>query len=113
MATTLIGFWIRAVRWGSLIHEPRPIRPGSLFGATMIGFMANNVLPLRLGEWIRPWALARRERLSQTTLLAAVVVGGAMDMVMLVVSFGISVLVQPISSAIEGGRMTRAGGVAV
>src|SRR5437867_1176139 len=57
MATTLLGFWIRAVRWGSLIHGPHPIRRNHLFGATMIGFMANNVLPLRLGEFIRPWAL--------------------------------------------------------
>jgi len=109
MATTLIGFWIRAVRWGSLIHEPRPIRPGSLFGATMIGFMANNVLPLRLGEFIRPWALARRERLSKTTLFATVVVERAIDMVTLLVIFGISVLVHPISSATEAGRMTQAG----
>jgi uncharacterized protein (TIRG00374 family) len=109
MATTLLGFWIRAVRWGSLIHEPRPIRSDSLFGATMIGFMANNVLPLRLGEFVRPWALARRERLSKTTLFATVVVERAIDMVTLLVIFGISLLVHPISSATEAGRMTQAG----
>jgi uncharacterized protein (TIRG00374 family) len=109
MASTLIGFWIRAVRWGSLIHEPRPIRQASLFGATMIGFMANNVLPLRLGEFIRPWALARREKLSRSTLFATVVVERAIDMVTLLVIFGISLLVHPISSETEAGRMTQAG----
>jgi len=109
MASTLIGFWIRAVRWGSLIHEPRPIRRASLFGATMIGFMANNVLPLRLGEFIRPWALARREKLSRSTLFATVVVERAIDMVTLLVIFGISLLVHPISSETEAGRMTQAG----
>src|SRR5947199_335907 len=75
----------------------------------MIGFMANNVLPLRLGEFIRPWALARRERLSKTTLFATVVVERAIDMVTLLVIFGISVLVHPISSATEAGRVTQAG----
>ena len=109
MATTLIGFWIRAVRWGSLIHEPRPIRSGNLFGATMIGFMANNVLPLRLGEFIRPWALARRENLSRSTLFATVVVERAIDMVTLLVIFWISLIVHPISTQTEAGRMTRAG----
>ena len=109
MASTLFGFWIRAVRWGSLITESRPIRRGSLFGATMIGFMANNVLPLRLGEFIRPWALARRERISKTMLFATVVVERAIDMVTLLVIFQISLLVHPISNATVAGRMTQAG----
>ncbi len=109
MASTLLGFWIRAVRWGSLIPGPRPIRPASLFSATMIGFMANNVLPLRLGEFIRPWALARRERLSKTTLFATVVVERTIDMVTLLVIFGLSLLVHPISGNTEAGRMTQAG----
>ena len=99
--TTLLGFWIRAVRWGSLIGTPRPIPSASLFGATMIGFMANNILPLRLGEFIRPWALARRERLSKTTLFATVVVERAIDMVTLLVIFGLSLLVHPISGETE------------
>jgi uncharacterized protein (TIRG00374 family) len=109
MGTTLLGFWIRAVRWGWLIHEARPIPRAHLFGATMIGFMANNVLPLRLGEFIRPWALARRERLSKTTLFATVVVERAIDMVTLLVIFGLSLLVHPISGETEAGRMTQAG----
>src|SRR3989442_5359401 len=75
----------------------------------MIGFMANNVLPLRLGEFVRPWALARRERLSKTTLFATVVVERAIDMVALLVIFWLSLLVHPISSEPEAGRMTRAG----
>ncbi len=109
MATTLLGFWIRAVRWRSLIASPRRLATGSLFGATMIGFMANNVLPFRLGEFVRPWALARRENLSKTTLLATVVVERAVDMLTLLGILGISLLVHPISGATEAGRMTRGG----
>ena len=63
VASTVIGFWIRALRWRSLIAAPRRLSLEGLFSATMIGFMANNVLPLRLGEFVRPWALARREGL--------------------------------------------------
>ena len=79
MLVTLGGFWLRAVRWRYFIQAGRPLSMDSLFSSTMIGFMANNVLPFRLGEFVRPWALARRERLSKTTLLATVVVERAVD----------------------------------
>jgi len=109
MLTTIVGFWLRAVRWRSLIAAPRPISTDSLFGATMIGFMANNVLPFRLGEFVRPWALARREKLSKTTLLATIVVERAIDMLTLLGILGIALLVHPLSMSTEAGRMTRAG----
>ena len=54
VATTLFAFWVRALRWRSLIASPRRLGLGGLFSATMIGFMANNILPLRLGEFVRP-----------------------------------------------------------
>jgi glycosyltransferase 2 family protein len=109
MCTTLVGFWIRAVRWRYLIAAPKPLRLNNLFSATMVGFMANNVLPFRLGEFVRPWVLSRRERMSKTTLLATVVVERAVDMITLLAILGISLIVHPISAATEAGRMTRAG----
>jgi glycosyltransferase 2 family protein len=109
VATTILGFWLRAVRWRSLISSPRPLGLPALFSATMIGFMANNVLPLRLGEFVRPWALSRREKLSKSTLLATVVVERAVDMLTLLVILGIALFVHPISEATDAGRMTRAG----
>ena len=59
---TIFGFWLRAVRWRLFIQTDADLPTDSLFSATMIGFMANNVLPLRLGEFVRPWALSRREK---------------------------------------------------
>lgn len=112
VAATLLGFWLRALRWRSLITSPKRLGLDSLFSATMIGFMANNVLPLRLGEFVRPWALARREGLSRSTLFATVVVERAVDMITLLVILGIALLVHPFSTATEAGRMVR-GGAAV
>src|SRR5262249_17976740 len=109
MVVTIFGFWLRAVRWQYFIEAGRPIAVGSLFSATMIGFMANNVLPFRLGEFVRPWALARREHLSKTTLLATVVVERAVDMLTLLGIFGASMLVHPIAGNTEAGRMVRGG----
>lgn len=109
MGLTILGFWVRAVRWRWLISTPKPVPTNSLFSATMIGFMANNVLPFRLGEFVRPWALARKERMSKTTLLATIVVERAVDMLTLLGILGISLMVHPLSEATEGGRMVRAG----
>lgn len=109
MIFTLAGFWIRAFRWRWLISTPKPVRLDSLYSATMIGFMANNLLPLRLGEFVRAWALARRENLSKTTVFATVVVERVVDMITLLAIFGITLLLHPISSDSEAGRLTNAG----
>jgi hypothetical protein len=109
VATTIAGFWLRAVRWRSLILVPRRLGIGSLFSATMIGFMANNILPLRLGEFVRPWALSRREGIPKSTLLATVVVERAVDMLTLLAILGLALFVHPISAATKAGRMTRDG----
>lgn len=108
-AVTILGFWIRAVRWRYFIQSPRPLRTDSLFSATMIGFMANNVLPFRLGEFVRPWALSRREGLSKSMLLATVVVERAIDMLTLLAIFGITLLIHPIAETSEAGRMVQGG----
>ncbi len=109
MALTIFGFWVRAVRWRSLIASPKRLSNDSLFSATIIGFMANNVLPFRLGEFVRPYVLARREGMSKTTLLATIVVERAVDMLTLLGILGIALLVHPISEATAAGRMVRAG----
>jgi uncharacterized protein (TIRG00374 family) len=49
-----LGFasiWVRAWRWGYLF-PPGP-RPTHLFRALLIGYMGNNLLPLRAGEVVR------------------------------------------------------------
>ncbi|MDT8369347.1 MAG: lysylphosphatidylglycerol synthase transmembrane domain-containing protein [Longimicrobiales bacterium] len=57
------GFLIRALRWRIILY---PIDPDtalrSRFGAVTIGFMANNLLPARVGEFVRAWAMGRFER---------------------------------------------------
>ncbi len=109
MALTILGFVFRAVRWRSLIATPRRISFDSLFSTTMIGFMANMVLPLRLGEFVRPWALARREGMSKTMLLATIVVERAVDMLTLLTLLGIALFVHPISTQSAAAQLLQKG----
>jgi len=109
IAGTLLGFWIRAVRWRWLIPGERAIGLDSLFRATMIGFMANNLLPFRLGEFVRAWALGRREGMPKARVFASVVVERVIDMITLIVIFGIALLVHPLSHATPAGRLAWLG----
>ena len=109
MALTIVGFWLRAVRWRFFIASERRLPTDSLFSATMIGFMANNILPFRIGEFVRPWVLARREKLSKSTLLATIVVERAIDMLTLLTIFGVTQAVHPIASASDAGRLVQWG----
>lgn len=79
---TLFAVWVRAVRWGYLF--PPGSHPSGLFSATMIGYMANNVLPLRAGEIIRVYVVARRGAGSIWTALATLVVERLLDALSLV-----------------------------
>lgn len=109
MAITLFAFWVRAIRWRLLLPVDRAVASGSLFSATMIGFMANNVLPFRLGEFVRPWVLARREKLSKSMALATIVVERAIDMLTLLAIFGAALLVSPIAENTPAGRLVQGG----
>ena len=109
MLLTILGFWIRALRWRWFLSTPRPLSLDSLFSATMIGFMANDILPLRLGEFVRAWALGRRENLSKTTVLATIVVERVVDMITLLAIFGIALLLHPIPTETTAGRLTNDG----
>ena len=60
---TFINYFLRAVRWRYLLISEKTIPLSSLYPATIIGYMANNVLPARLGEFVRAYILAHREQL--------------------------------------------------
>jgi uncharacterized protein (TIRG00374 family) len=76
----LLGHWIRALRWKYLMA---PIKKdcslSNLFGAVMIGYAVNNVLP-RVGELVRPYVLGQKEKVSKSATLATVVVERILDL---------------------------------
>lgn len=75
-----IVFWLRAWRWKTLLE---PVAPATAFrsrlAATTIGFMANNLIPLRVGEFARAFALARQERISMVASMGSIVVERLFD----------------------------------
>jgi uncharacterized protein (TIRG00374 family) len=101
---TLLAFYVRAVRWGVLLRTVKTAIPaGSLFSATMIGFAANNLLPARLGEFIRAWAIGRSERISRSAAFATVVVERIVDVFALLFFFCLALLLHPFTETVRRG----------
>ena len=80
VAVATAVFPIRAIRWRHFLAPAQPNSPfRSRFAAVCIGFMANNILPARVGEVARAFAYSRVEPVSATTALATLVVERFLD----------------------------------
>lgn len=75
----LSTYMARALRWRVLLLPTGRPSLHSLFGAIMIGFMSLNLLPFRLGEFIRAYVLGRKEGLSKSAVFATIVVERIFD----------------------------------
>ncbi|MCB9777121.1 MAG: flippase-like domain-containing protein [Alphaproteobacteria bacterium] len=72
-----------------------PLRFGRVFTITAVGFLAINVIPLRLGEAVRPWLLKEKEGVPWGRSLAAIVIERLLDFgALLVMLLGVSFLVE-------------------
>lgn len=70
----LFAFVIRAIRWKFLLNPVKSVPVDSLFASTMIGFMANNVLPFRAGDIVRAYSISKNERISLSGSVASLIV---------------------------------------
>ncbi|HYV19799.1 MAG TPA: lysylphosphatidylglycerol synthase transmembrane domain-containing protein [Verrucomicrobiae bacterium] len=73
VALNLFAYLVRAWRWRHLLS---PMREGlglyNLTSTTFIGFMVTFLVPMRIGEIVRPVLLARREKIPATGAIATV-----------------------------------------
>ena len=71
----VLAMYQRAERWKYMLRPIAIFKYRKLLSATCIGFMANNVLPLRLGEFVRAYSLARGEKqITKSASLATIFV---------------------------------------
>jgi len=87
----IMSHWIRAMRWRTMLEPALKTKSPStwnLFSAVMIGYGVNAVLP-RGGEFLRPYIYSRREKVSFSTSFATIIAERFIDVVTLVVLFGV------------------------
>jgi uncharacterized protein (TIRG00374 family) len=81
LATMFANLAIRALRWQYLLEPLGVATFANAFRATAVGFAASSVLPARAGEIIRPYFLARHERMSATGAFATIILERLLDLV--------------------------------
>lgn len=79
---------VRAVRWKVLLGYSPPISFRDLFSSMMIGYMANNVLPARMGELVRIYVLERSAGISKSRSAATIVLERIIDALVLLTIVG-------------------------
>lgn len=79
VALYFMAVFVRAVRWQYIMMPVSKISTLRLFPVVTVGYMANNLLPARLGEVVRAYYLSRREGVSSGTGLATIIIERVYD----------------------------------
>lgn len=98
-----LGLLQRALRWRSILEPIRREKVGNIFSVMMIGYLGNNVLPARMGEVLRIYALGKNYGFSNSQTFATIVLEKVFDVMILLLFFGIVLLYAPFPSYIKKG----------
>ena len=98
VALTMVTYWLRAVRWQVLLAPLKTVALRPLLSITIVGFSAIFLLG-RAGELARPLWLTRREKVALTGSVATIVVERVLDMIMLIMAFGIALVISYVASS--------------
>lgn len=99
----------RALRWQRLLRPIASVRYWPMLGYLLIGYLANNILPARLGELVRSHYLGDREGISRASALGTVVVERVVDLVAVVAIASAALLVLSVRGVVASAVLVGAG----
>jgi hypothetical protein len=79
VVTALLLHLVAAIQWRYVLSPVKWVRPLRLFGAQMVGALARGLVQLQVGGLVKAYVVARRERLSMSTVLATTVTDHLVD----------------------------------
>lgn len=79
---------VRARRWQALFADPGRVPVRGLFGILNVGYLVNNLLPLRAGELARVVLLGQVERVAPAEALSTIVVERVLDTLAVILLLG-------------------------
>jgi uncharacterized protein (TIRG00374 family) len=88
-----IDLSVRSLRWQRLLEPIAHVPYLHTVQYLLVGYLANNVLPARLGELVRSHYAGDREGISRSTTLGTIVVERVIDLVAVVSIASVAVLV--------------------
>lgn len=78
-ASLLVVHWFRAWRWSYLLRPIAKVSSGKIVAYAWVGFFAIMMLPLRMGEVVRPILLRREGRISGSAALGTIAAERVLD----------------------------------
>lgn len=102
IALYLIAVVFRTMRWQTMLAHMKPVGVRRLFPVVVVGYMANNILPMRLGELVRSYYLGEREGISKTASLTTIFVERMLDALTLLFFIAAIALFVPLYGLAEG-----------
>lgn len=94
VGVTIAAYWIRALRWGSLLRPLGHVGATDLFSATMVSFASSLIVP-RSGELLRPWLISRRHPIPTSAGFATIVIERLVDLISVLGLFGLYLFILP------------------
>ena len=96
LCATSFSFFLRSFRWRILLNAEGRFSIGTVFWINMAGYLGNNFLPARAGEFLRSYLISRHSRLSKTYVLTTALSERMMDVVALVLASSVVLMgIQP------------------
>ncbi len=106
-ALYLVSLLFRTLRWQRLLRHLKRVSVVRLYPVVVVGYMANNLLPMRIGELVRSYYVGEREGVSKTTALMTIVVERLLDALTLLAMVAVVALFVPVLGVAEGlGRLS-------
>lgn len=84
---------LRALRWQVLLRPLAKVRYRDTLASLLVGYLANNVLPARLGEVVRSHDFGERTSISKSTILGTIVIERVVDTLVVVSIAAVAILV--------------------
>ena len=94
--------FFRTYRWQYLLAPVKRLSVPRLYPVVVVGYMANNILPVRLGEVVRAYYVGEREKVSKVSALATIAVERVFDGLTLLFFAAVVGLFLPIVGLLQG-----------
>ncbi len=81
---TPLSLFLRGLRWKFILQSVKNCKLIDMFYVVNIAFLANNILPLRMGEFVGTYVNAKKHNISKSSSFATIVVSRIFDGISLI-----------------------------
>jgi uncharacterized protein (TIRG00374 family) len=87
----LASYIVRAWRWRIIMYSIKPASFWTMWRVFVVGFMANNILPVRMGEIVRAYVLGQIIEVNAASVLGTIAVERVLDVIMVLMLLAVGV----------------------